>query len=47
MSFGLEEAHLVDHIQAAAFFQAKGAGASFITKLLHLQYYRICVSHCG
>lgn len=32
MSFDSEEARLVDHIQASAFFQAKEAAASFITK---------------
>ena len=32
MSFDSEEARLVDRIQATAFFQAREAGASFMTK---------------
>ena len=32
MTFDSEEARLVDRIQATAFFQAKEAGATFITK---------------
>ena len=32
MNFDSEEARLVDRIQATAFFQAKEAGATFITK---------------
>ena len=32
MSFDSEEARLVDRIRATAFFRAKDAGATFITK---------------
>ena len=32
MSFDSEETRVIDRIQATAFYQAKEAGASFITK---------------